>query len=153
SEPSQLTHAPEGVLAYELPPEGDRRTATTKSGGGLLVYLTRDPMPTEEERQRQDKSFVIHTDAPDRPTRIAIQAMRQPSTLPGMLTRLNQYVDGFPYAPDAMSVVYSAAPRSGFSAPYEDHLYRIGIDGGEPRTIVGRPGMNSFPKVSPDGKL
>jgi dipeptidyl aminopeptidase/acylaminoacyl peptidase len=66
---------------------------------------------------------------------------------------VDHFVDGFSWLPDGRGIVYSAAPRSGFSAPYADRLYRAGIDGGSPRTIVDRHGMNSFPKVSPDGKL
>ncbi|HMJ82755.1 MAG TPA: LpqB family beta-propeller domain-containing protein, partial [Vicinamibacterales bacterium] len=52
--PKSLTAAPEGVSAYEWSPDG-------KS----LAFLTRDPMSADEERQRQDRSFVIRADAPD----------------------------------------------------------------------------------------
>ena len=59
----ELTAAPEGVFGYEWSPDGNS-----------LAYLTRDPMSADEERQRQDKSFVIRADAPDRPTRLVVQA-------------------------------------------------------------------------------
>jgi hypothetical protein len=51
--PKSLTAAPEGVSAYEWSPDGRS-----------LAYLTRDPMSADEERQRQDRSFVIRADAP-----------------------------------------------------------------------------------------
>ena len=57
-----LTAAPEGVSAYEWSPDGTS-----------LAYLTRDSMSVDEERQRQDRSFVIRADAPDRPTRLMVQ--------------------------------------------------------------------------------
>ena len=142
--PKQLTSASEGVFGFEWAPDG-------KS----LAYLTRDPMSADEQRQRDDKSFVIRADAPDRPARIAIQSL-DTGAKPRMLTPPDRFVDGFSWTPDGRAVVYSAAPRSGFSAPYEDHLYRVAVDGpggGIPRAIVDRPGMNSFPKVSPDGRL
>ena len=60
-----MTAAPEGVFGYEWSPDGKR-----------IAYLTRDPMPADEARQRQDKSFVIRADAPDRPTRLVAQATR-----------------------------------------------------------------------------
>ena len=53
------------MSAYEWSPDG-------KS----LAYLTRDPMSADEERQRQDRSFVIRADAPDRPTRLMVQQRR-----------------------------------------------------------------------------
>ena len=66
--PEALTQAPEGAFTYEWSPDG-------KS----LAFLTRDPMPRDEERQRQDKSFIIRADAPDRPTRLALVRIGQPS--------------------------------------------------------------------------
>ena len=62
--PRALTTAPEGVFAYEWAPDG-------KS----LAYITRDPMPADEERQRQDRSFVIRADAPERSTRLVVQRL------------------------------------------------------------------------------
>ncbi|HEV3141928.1 MAG TPA: S9 family peptidase [Vicinamibacterales bacterium] len=137
----QLTNAPEGVFGFEWSPDG-------KS----LAYLTRDPMSADEERGRQDKSFVIRADAPDRPARLTVQSL-DAGARPRTLTPPAHYIDGFSWSPGGRELAYSAAPRSGFSAPYEDHLYRVSVDGGPPRTIVDRPGMNSFPKFSPDGKL
>jgi dipeptidyl aminopeptidase/acylaminoacyl peptidase len=145
--PTALTAAPEGVFGYEWSPDG-------KS----LAYLTRDPMPADEERQRQDKSFVMRADAPDRPTRLVVQQMgRVPAAT--IVTPSTHYVDGFSWSPDGREIAYSAAPRSGFSAPYEDRVYAIAVDGalrpgqGAPRTIVDRAGMNTGPRYSPDGRM
>src|SRR5204863_961119 len=133
---------PEGVFAFEWAPDG-------KS----VAYLTRDPMSTDEERQRQDKSFVIHADAPDRPTQLAVQVMSGTTTV---LTPPNHYVDGFSWSPDGREIAYSAAPRSGFSAPYEDRIYSVAVEGSRvptPRTIIDRTGMNTGPHYSPDGRF
>ena len=62
SAPRAVTTAPEGVFGYEWSPDGRQ-----------LAYLTRDPMPEEEARQRQDRSFVMRADAPDRPARLVLQ--------------------------------------------------------------------------------
>ena len=59
--PELLTRAREGAFTSEWSPDGKR-----------LAFLTRDPMPPDEERQRQDKSFVIRADAPDRSTRLGL---------------------------------------------------------------------------------
>ena len=59
--PAALTKAPEGAIAYEWSPDGNSP-----------AFLTRDPMPRDEERQRQDTSYIVRADAPDRATRLAL---------------------------------------------------------------------------------
>ena len=49
-------------------------------------------MPRDEERQRQDKSFIMRADAPDRPTRLALIKVGQPFAM-RMLTPPTDYVD------------------------------------------------------------
>jgi dipeptidyl aminopeptidase/acylaminoacyl peptidase len=61
-------------------------------------------------------------------------------------------VDGFSWSPDGGEIAYSAAPRSGFSAPYETRVYAVASQGGAPRTIVDRKGINQGPVFSPDGR-
>jgi dipeptidyl aminopeptidase/acylaminoacyl peptidase len=139
AEPQALTKAPEGVFAYEWAPDG-------KS----LAYITRDPMPPEEERQRQDRSFVIEADAPERSTRLMIQ--RLDGSAPRALTPPSQYVDALSWSPDGREIAYSAAPRTGFTAAYDARVYAVAVEGGARRTIVDRPGMNTGPRYSPDGR-
>ncbi len=144
--PRALTSAPEGVFGYEWSPDGTR-----------IAYMTRDPMPADEAQARQDRSFVMRADAPDRPVRLVVQLLGgDPSTSSGralqVVTPPNHYVDGLSWSPDGREIAYSAAPRSGFSAPYETRIYGIPAEGGAPRTIVDRAGMNTGPRFSPDGR-
>jgi len=55
------------------------------------------------------------------------------------------------WSPDGREIAYAAAPMSGFMAQYSGRIYAVPIDGGTPRTIVDRKGMNSTPQYSPDG--
>jgi len=138
--PRALTDAPEGVSGFEWSPDGK-----------TIAYLTRDPVSPEETRQKQDKSFVIHVDSPERSTRlIARSAGGGPART---LTPASQYVDSFSWSPDSRELAYSAAPRTGFTAPYETHLFAVAADGATTRTIVDRTGMNTRPRWSPDGRL
>ena len=54
-------------------------------------------MSADEQRQRQDKSFVIHADAPDRPTRLVVQDVDAGESTVGsparVLTPPSHYVD------------------------------------------------------------
>jgi dipeptidyl aminopeptidase/acylaminoacyl peptidase len=135
-----LTRAPEGVFAYEWSPDG--RT---------LAFLTRDPMPRDEERQRQDKSFIVRADAPDRAVRLALVRIGQPSAM-RLMTPPTDYVDALSWSPDGREIAYSAAPRTGFTAAYDARVYAVALEGGARRTIVDRPGMNTGPRFSPDGR-
>jgi dipeptidyl aminopeptidase/acylaminoacyl peptidase len=138
--PQALTKAPEGAFSYEWSLDG-------KS----LAFLTRDPMPRDEERARQDKSFVIRADAPDRPTRLAIVTVGQPFAM-RLLTPPADYVDALSWSPDGREIAYSAAPRTGFTAAYDARIYAVTLAGGGRRTIVDRAGMNTGPRFSPDGR-
>jgi dipeptidyl aminopeptidase/acylaminoacyl peptidase len=138
--PEALTRAPEGVFAYEWSPDGRS-----------LAFLTRDPMPRDEERQRQDKSFVMRADAPDRPTRLALVKVGQPFAM-RLLTPPAEFVDALSWSPDGREIAYSAAPRTGFTAAYDARVYTVALEGGARRTIVDRAGMNTGPRYSPDGR-
>lgn len=138
--PHALTDAPEGVTTYEWSPDGRD-----------LAFLTLDPMPADEARQRQDRAFVIRAGAAERSTRLMVQRLGGGS--PRVLTPAAHYVDGLSWAPDGRDIAYSAAPRSGFGSAYETRLYVVPVDGGTPRAIVDRPGMNMLPQYSPDGRL
>ncbi|HMC22353.1 MAG TPA: S9 family peptidase, partial [Thermoanaerobaculia bacterium] len=131
AEPRQLTDAAEGVSGFEWSPDGTN-----------IAYLTRDVA---------EKQLVIHADAPDQATRVAVRSVK--GGAPRMLTPPTDYVDNFSWSPDGSTIAYSAAPRSGFSSQYETRIYSISVDGSRPRLpIVDRPGMNSKPLFSPDGK-
>jgi dipeptidyl aminopeptidase/acylaminoacyl peptidase len=138
--PRALTSAPEGVSGYEWSPDG-----------ASLAYLTRDGMSADEARRRQDKSFVIHVDVPDRPTRIGLQPLD--GGAPRLLTPPAHYVESFTWSPDGREIAYAAAPVTGFMAQYSTRIYAVPVTGGVHRTIVDRAGMNSFPQYSPDGAL
>jgi dipeptidyl aminopeptidase/acylaminoacyl peptidase len=138
--PAALTKAPEGAISYEWSPDGNS-----------LAFLTRDPMPRDEERQRQDKSFIVRADAPDRATRLALVKVGQPLAM-RLLTPATDYVDALSWSPDGREIAYSAAPRTGFTAAYDARVYAVALDGGARRTIVDRAGMNTGPRYSPDGR-
>jgi dipeptidyl aminopeptidase/acylaminoacyl peptidase len=129
--PKQLTEAPEGVSGFEWSPDGKR-----------IAYLTRDPA---------EKPLVIHADAPDQATRVVVRSVN--GGPPRTLTPPSDYVDSFSWSPDGSAIAYSAAPRSGFTSQYETRIYAISMEDNRPRlSIVDRPGMNSKPQYSPDGK-
>src|SRR5262249_40108523 len=95
--PRALTSAGEGVAGFEWSPDGKR-----------LAYLTLDAMSAEEAQRRRDQSFVIHADAPTRPTRLVVHTLDGSGSAP-VLTPASQYVDSLSWSPDGREIAYSAA--------------------------------------------
>jgi dipeptidyl aminopeptidase/acylaminoacyl peptidase len=123
-----LTAAPLGVSAYEWAPDGTR-----------VAYLAREPAPPTP---------VIRAGTPAPPTRLWIQRVGSSAEV---LTPPEQYVDSLSWSPDTTEIAYSAAPVTGFTAPYYTRIYAVSMDGGRRRAIVDRAGMNTQPQFSPDG--
>jgi dipeptidyl aminopeptidase/acylaminoacyl peptidase len=137
--PAPVTAAPEGVVNPEWAPDGRS-----------LAYVMRDAAPPDEERRRKDGSFVVQAGAPERPTRLWVHRIGDGDAR--VLTPAAHYVDSFSWSPDGREIVYSAAPRTGFTARYETRLYAVAAAGGDPRAVVDRAGMNTMPRHSPDGR-
>ena len=135
-----LTSAPEGVTAYEWAPDGRS-----------LACLSRDPASAEDEKRRKDNSYVMRAGAPDPAARLWVHPLD--GSVTRALTPSDRSVDSFSWSPDGAEIVYSAAPVSGFAAQYQTRLFSVPAAGGPPRPVVDRPGMNTMPQWSPDGRL
>jgi len=138
-EPWPLTSVKEGVTKYEWAPDGKQ-----------LAFLAPDPVSAEEEQRRKDKSYVIHVDQNERLPRLWVQNVRGGAPKP--ISPPGQFVVDFGWAPDGQTLAYSGSNAKGFYAPYKSNLYAVPAAGGEPRTLVARPGMNRGPQYSPDGR-
>jgi dipeptidyl aminopeptidase/acylaminoacyl peptidase len=126
---SAVTMAAGGVAAYEWAPDG--RT---------IAYTMRDAA---------EPSAVTRVGAPSPALRLWVQPIDGAARA---ITPAEHYVDSFTWAPDSTSLVYSAAPTVGFTAPYYTRLYQVAAAAGAPRVVVDRAGMNTLPLFSPDGK-
>jgi dipeptidyl aminopeptidase/acylaminoacyl peptidase len=69
-----------------------------------------------------------------------------------VLTPPAHYVDSLSWSPDGREIAYSAASKSGFTAQYLTRVYAVSLGDEPPRAIVDRPGMNTRPQFSPDGR-
>lgn len=138
-EPRAITAIDGGVTRYEWSPDGQQ-----------IAFLASDPAPPDEARRMKNRSYVEHVDHGARSPRLWLQ-----SSVGGTaraLTPADQTVLDFHWAPDSQSLVYGASEQLGFSAPYSSGVYAVSVAGGEPRSIVRRPGTNRMPQFSPDGR-
>jgi dipeptidyl aminopeptidase/acylaminoacyl peptidase len=124
-----VTTAAEGVSAFEWAPDGKR-----------VAYVTRDAAP---------RGPVIHVGAADPASRLWVQGADGQAA---PVTPVSQYVDSVSWMPDGTTLVYSASSATGFMAPYFSRVYRVRVDGSQPQALVDRAGMNTSPRVAPDGR-
>ncbi len=139
-EPWPLTSSPTGVARYEWSKDSTR-----------IAYMAAEPEPEEETRQKADKTFVVRAGRPGRPTRLFVQDAGGGASR--TLSPAAHYVSSFDWSPDGKSLVYSASAAGEYLENWRSRLYVISAEGGEPLVLVGRDGMNSEPRYSPDGRL
>ncbi len=139
-EPFPITSVKEGVATYAWSPDGKR-----------IAFLAPDAAPPEEAQRKKDKSYYIQVDRNDRPPRLWVQDV--PGGTPKVISPPGQVIVDCSWAPDGKSIIYSAAKVPGFDAQYKSSIYLISANGGEPRTMLQRPGMNRAPHYSPDGQF
>lgn len=138
-EPRPLTSVRGGVAIYEWAPDG-------KS----LAFLARDPAPADEEQRRREKTFVIEVDR--HPTGARLWVQNVDTKAPKVLTPIGQFVSDVKWAPDGRSLVFTASDITGFMAQYRTRTYTVSAEGGAPRLVADRRGMNKAPQFSPDGQ-
>ena len=134
-----VTSMKDGVGAYEWSPDGKK-----------IAFLTPDPLTEDEQKRRKDKSYYIQVDRNNRVPRLWIQDV--PGGTPKAISPPGQAIVDFSWAPDGQAIIYSSSKEYGFNAQYHSSIYLLPAGGGEPRTILSRPGMNRTPRYSPDGQ-
>lgn len=68
------------------------------------------------------------------------------------LTRGEFSVFSFSWSPDGNALAFDRGPGTGLDALYETDLYAVARDGGEPKPLVVRAGLDQGPLYSRDGK-
>ncbi len=138
-EPRAITSMDGGVTRYEWSPDGRQ-----------IAFVASDPMSPDDLKRMKNKNYVEHVDHAERRPRLWLQSIAGGTARP--LTPADQTVLDFHWAPDGRSLAYGASEELGFQAPYSSSVYTISVDGGQPRSIVHRPGTNRLPQFSPDGQ-
>src|SRR5580704_15538886 len=138
-EPRAITAIDGGVTRYEWSPDGQQ-----------IAFVASDPMPPDDAQRMKNKTYVEHVDQGARPPRLWLQSIAGGTARP--LTPVDQTVLDFHWAPDGRSLAYGASDQLGFQAPCSSSVYTVSVDGGQPRSIVHRPGTNRMPQYSPDAR-
>ena len=134
-----LTSLEQGTTTFEWSPDGKR-----------IAFIAADAPSAETTKRRKDKSFVIAVDRDPHFPRVWVQDVK--GGAPQAVTPLEHYVLDLSWSPDNKQVLYTASKESGFNSRYKCDVYTVPANGGPPKPIVERLGMNRGPQMSPDGK-
>ena len=144
-EAERLTNAKSGVNDFKWSPDGK-----------MIAYLMTDPETEEEEKSKKEKTDVILVDQnykyshlytiPLSPTQEGKREVQQ-------LTGGDYHVNGFDWSPDGSTIAFSFAQNPTINENLlASDISIIPSDSGKISSIVKRPGIDSSPLYSPDGK-
>ncbi len=134
-----ITSAKDGVTDYEWSPDGNR-----------IAFLTTDPVPSEEDQRKTDKTYVISVGHNKPGSRLWVQDLAKDSLK--VVTSVGKTIVDFHWSPDGRQLIYSASDVNDFSSIYHTRIFAVAPAGGDARAIVDRPGVNRAPQFSPDGR-
>lgn len=144
-EARQITDHETGVGAFQWAP-----------GGAGFAFTALDPETEEWEEARKEKRDVILVDQNFRFNHIhtaPFQFQDRGTAASERVTEGDFHVTAFDWLPDGSGFVFShqADPRINTGRLSGD-VSVVGAEGGEIRTLVEGPGVESNPRVSPDGE-
>ena len=144
-EPEQITDAKSGVSSFQWSPDGSR-----------IAYLMKDPETKEEEKSKKEKTDVILVDQNFKYNHLYttnLIADKSGKRITKQLTGGDYHVNGFDWSPDGSTIAFSFSPNPTINdAGLESDISTIPSDSGAISPVVKRPGVDTSPKYSPDGK-
>lgn len=144
-EAEQISFTKSGVSSFKWSPDGKR-----------IAYLMKDPETEEEEKRKKEKTDVILVDKDYKYNHIytiSFEAAKDGTRKTKQLTGGTYHVNGFDWSPDGSTIAFSFAPNPTINdGGLESDIATIPADSGKVTTIVKRPGVDTGPRYSPDGK-
>ncbi len=144
-EPEQITDTKSGVSSFKWSPDGAR-----------IGYLMQNPDTPEEEKMKKEKTDVILVDKNykyDHLYTVSVSADKSGKRITRQLTSGSYHVNGFDWSPDGSTIAFSFAPNPKINdAGLESDISTVPSDSGKISSLVKRPGVDSSPVYSPDGK-
>lgn len=135
----RLTESKTSISSFEWSPDGKR-----------IAYVAPDTLSAEEEKKRREKDDAIVVDEKFQMSHIWVIDVESKKV--ARRTGGNFHVDNVSWSPDAKWLVFSARPTPKVPDNFNTDVYVVSADSGDPRKIVDRPGPDSNPQFSPDGK-
>ncbi len=144
-EAEQLTDVKKGVGRFQWSPDGQR-----------IAFTSADPDSEEEEKARKEKRAVIVVDQNFKYNHLYTVAMNDDHPEKKKIKRItagNFHVTNFDWAPNGQTIVfsYNVDPKLNTNFIAGD-IALVPADSGQVKQLVNRPGPDTNPKFSPDGR-
>ncbi|MEQ8301983.1 MAG: S9 family peptidase [Cyclobacteriaceae bacterium] len=143
-EPEQITEARTGVSSFRWSPDG-----------GRIAYTMQDPNSEEEEKKLKEKNDVILVDKNfkyDHLYTIGLEKNNEGKRNTKRLTSGEYHINSFNWSPDGTTLVFSHAPTPTINDNLWTDISTVPSDSGKVTALVTRPGVDTNPIYSPDGK-
>ena len=138
-EATKLTDVTGGVKDYAWSPNGTR-----------LALLLADPESDALAKRKQEKNEVVLIDQDFRRQHLHVFNVATKKTQ--RLTKGGFHVLNFDWSPNGKEIAYAAQPRPIFYDGNKSDLFVVKVADGKVRPLVVRPGQDTLPRWSPDGK-
>jgi len=144
-EAKQLTSEESGVISYKWSPDGKQ-----------IAFLMRDPDTKEEKKRKKEKCDVVLIDKNYKYNHLYVIdfiGINESNSTSKRITKGPFSISDFDWSPDGKNIVFSHQPDPTLNTRFiESDISIVPADSGEVKSLVKRPGIDSFPLWSPDGK-
>ncbi len=143
-EAERITDDEGDISAFEFSPDGSR-----------IAYLMKDPETEEEEKEKKEKRDVILVDQNFKNSHIYTVTTTRDAEGNRKTERVTEgdfQVNSLDWSPDGLRIVFAHQPDPRINTRDEQDISTISADGGSANRLVVRPGVDSNPLFSPDGK-
>ncbi|OGD20873.1 MAG: hypothetical protein A2W03_02665, partial [Candidatus Aminicenantes bacterium RBG_16_63_16] len=138
-----------GEARKPVPIEGGASSFAWSPDGRKIAFLARSPRPPGKEKVSNgpDDVIIFDQDVPGLQLFVLDPASGEISRLTADLSA----VTDFSWSPDGKKIAFAAQPSPRIQDLYRTDIYTVELETRVIRDLVKRPGIDTFPRFSPDG--
>jgi dipeptidyl aminopeptidase/acylaminoacyl peptidase len=140
------TWTPELQMKFKTIP-----STAISADGKLVAYVVREPI-MEEEKEKRDVILVDQNFKNSHIYTVTTTRDAEGNRKTERVTEGDFQVNSLDWSPDGLRIVFAHQPDPRINTRDEQDISTISADGGSANRLVVRPGVDSNPLFSPDGK-
>ena len=139
-----------GEARKPVPIEGGASSFAWSPDGRKIAFLARSPKPSGKEKVLNglDDVIIFDQDVPG----LQLFVLDPASGETSRLTPDPSAVTDFSWSPDGKKIAFAAQPSPRIQDLFRTDIYTVDLETRVIRDLVKRPGIDTFPRFSPDGR-